>query len=418
MIEKLKNKTYHILRRTEKYTKTDMVYLASGSFWLFLKTFLSIAIAFGLSVAFANLMPQAAYGEYKYILSIFGFLAIPTLFGMGTAVTKAVARGCEGTPLAAIKTKILWGILGSVGSIFVAFYYFTQGNIKLAGAFGIIAVFLPFVDTFSLFNTVLTGKKLFKISVLYESSIQAVSALAIALTLFFTNNLLIILSSYFISYTITRLIAFWIVIAKHTDNKKIDDSAIPYGKHLSVMEVLSIIAETVNSVLLWHFAGAAPVAIYSFAKAIPAQISSALQRITTLAFPKFAIRDFEQIKQSLISKMLKMLILMIIIVAAYFIAAPYIYNIFFPQYTEAIFYSQIFALTLLFFPQKFIGTAFQAHAHTKALYISTTIVPIIRLIFTITLIPPFGIMGAIIAELIARACNLFIISFLFVRARI
>lgn len=418
MIEKLKNKTYHILRRTEKYTKTDMVYLASGSFWLFLKTFLSIAIAFGLSVAFANLMPQAAYGEYKYILSIFGFLAIPTLFGMGTAVTKAVARGYEGTPLAAIKTKILWGILGSVGSIFVAFYYFTQGNIKLAGAFGIIAVFLPFVDTFSLFNTVLTGKKLFKISVLYESSIQAVSALAIALALFFTNNLLVILASYFISYTITRLIAFWIVVAKHTDNKKIDDSAIPYGKHLSVMEVLSIIAETVNSVLLWHFVGAAPVAIYSFAKAIPAQISSALQRITTLAFPKFAMRDFEQIKQSLISKMLKMLILMIVIVTAYFIAAPYIYNIFFPQYTEAIFYSQIFALTLLFFPQKFIGTAFQAHARTKALYISTTIVPIIRLILTVALIPPFGIMGAIIAELIARACNLLIISFLFVRARL
>lgn len=106
---------------------------------------------------------------------------------------------------------------------------------------------------------------------------------------------------------------------------------------------------------------------------------------------------------------------MVIIVITYFITAPYIYTVFFPQYTESIFYSQIFALTLLFFPQKFIGTVFQAHAHTKALYISSTIVPIVRIILMLALIPPFGIMGALVAEICARAFNLLLVSFLFVR---
>lgn len=417
MIQNTKNTIYGLLRKTERYTKTDMVYLASGSFWLFLKTFLTVGIAFGLSIAFANFLPKETYGEYKYIFSIFGFLAIPTLMGMGTAVTKSVARGYEGTPVAAIKTKIYWGFLGSFASLSVALYYFTQENTRLAGAFCIIAVFLPFVDTFSMFNTILTGKKLFKISVLYETSIQAISAATIALALFLTDNILAIIASYFISYTLSRFIVFRIIVKRYVANNNIEKTAISYGMHLSAMEILSNISETVNSILLWHFAGAAPVAIYSFAKAIPSQISSALQRITTLAFPKFAVRQFKEIKESLIGKMLKMFVLMALIVVAYWITAPYVFAFFFPQYSDAIWYSQIYALTLLFFPQKFIGTAFQAHARTKALYVSTTIVPIIRLILTITLIPLFGIMGAIIAELCARGCNLILISYLFVRAR-
>ena len=34
MFKNFKDKTYNLLRWSEKYTKTDMVYLAQGSFWL------------------------------------------------------------------------------------------------------------------------------------------------------------------------------------------------------------------------------------------------------------------------------------------------------------------------------------------------------------------------------------------------
>ena len=67
MIKKYKNSVYTFLRKTEKYTKTDMVYLASGGFWLSIKTALSILIALSLSIAFANLLPKETFGEYKYI---------------------------------------------------------------------------------------------------------------------------------------------------------------------------------------------------------------------------------------------------------------------------------------------------------------------------------------------------------------
>lgn len=417
MINALKHKTYGFLRKTEKYAKTDMIYLARGGFWLSIKTALSMLVAFGLSVAFANLLPRDIYGEYKYVFSIFGLLAIPTLLGMGTSVTKSVSQGYEGTPVAAIKMKIQWGMLSSVASAAVAVYYFLHGNIGLAGAFGIVAIFIPFVDTFSLFNAITTGKKLFKVSVVYETIIQLITAVAIAVTLFLTDDLFLILVVYFTSYTVVRLIIFQIVMKKHTTNRKIDSHALTYGKHLSVMEVLGVISGTLDSILLWQFLGAGPLAVYSFARAIPMQINGALKKITVLAFPKFAERDFQSTKGGLTPKLVKMFLLIAIIVIVYIIAAPYIYGAFFPQYTDAIIYSQVFALSLLLFPQKFIATLFQAHARKKALYISSTITPIIRIVLAFILIPSFGIMGAIFTELGARAINMLIISFMFIRMR-
>lgn len=417
MIQALKNKTYGFLRKTEKYTKTDMVYLASGGFWLSMKTVLAMVAAFGLSVAFANLLPKETFGEYKYVFSLFGLLAIPTLLGMGSAVTKSVAQGYDGTTIAALKIKMRWGLWGSAASVAIALYYFLQGNVILAGSFAIVAVFLPFIDTLNLFNAITTGKQLFKVSIIYEAVIQVSTAVIIITTLFFTNNLPIILLAYFISYTAIRFIVFHIVIKKHTKNNNVDHNALTYGKHLSVMEVLGVISGTLDSILLWQFLGAGPLAVYSFAKAIPTQINGVLKKLVTLALPKFAQRDFQEIKKTLFHKMVVLFLIIAVIVIAYIIAAPFIYHTFFPQYTDAILYSQVLAVSLLLFPQKFIATAFQAHTRKKALYISSTITPIVRIILAIALIPSFGIMGAIFTEIGARAFNALVILYIFMKTR-
>lgn len=405
MSNDLRERAYNLLRWSERYTKTDMVYLASGGFWLTLKTIGGILIALSVSVAFANLLPKETYGEYKYIFSIFGLLAITTLIGMGTAVTKSVAQGYDGTTTRALKQKMLWGMFGSVAAAGIALYYFIQGNMGLAGAFGLITVFLPFVDTLSLFNTVLTGKRLFRESMFFELTIQFVASAVLIGSMFVTDQLVYILATYFLAYTIARLIAFKIVIRQYTDNDNADPSAISYGKKLSSMEILGVVAETVDSILLWQFVGPAPVAIYAFAKGIPTQMSSAMQRLMTLAFPKFAARDFASIKQTLGERMLKLFLIMAAIVTAYFFAAPYIFALLFPQYMEAVVYTQIYSLILLLFPLKLIGTVFQAHAHTKALFATSTFSPLVRITLAVILIPTFGIPGAIGAELGARVFN-------------
>lgn len=412
-MQKITEQLHRLLRWTEKYTKTDMVYLAHGSFWLILKRFVAGGIAISLALAFANLLDPTTYGEYKYVFSIFALLAIPTLLGMGDATTKSVAQGFEGTVIPALRTKILWGTIGSALSAGIAIYYYLMGNTTLAGAFFIITIFLPFVDTLGIFNSILTGKRLFKISILYETASQGISALVITATLFFTNNLLIILASYFCIYTLSRFIIFKVIMRLHKKNDAVDTTAIPYGKHLSAMRIIGTISESLDSILIWQFVGPAPLAVYAFAKAIPTQIRETLTSIPKIAFPKFAQRDFSEIRKTLLRRMFLIFLVVLVIIVIYIILAPYIFRILFPQYTESVFYSQLFALTLLFFPQKFIGMAFQAHAHKKALYISSTVAPISKIIFSIIFVPTFGILGAVMADIGGRTVNLFVLSYLF-----
>ena len=105
----LLNKIYKILRYSEKYTKTDMVYLAKGEFWLVSGQIISSAATFLLAIAFANLLPKETYGIYKYVLSIFGLLAISTLRGVEAALSQAVAKNYDGDFLVILKTKMKYG---------------------------------------------------------------------------------------------------------------------------------------------------------------------------------------------------------------------------------------------------------------------------------------------------------------------
>ena len=58
----LKQTIFRMLRWSERFTKTDMVYLAKGSFWMMAKQVGVSIISFGLAIAFANLLPQETYG--------------------------------------------------------------------------------------------------------------------------------------------------------------------------------------------------------------------------------------------------------------------------------------------------------------------------------------------------------------------
>ncbi len=328
IIIRLKRIIYRLLRRSEKYTKTDMVYLAKGGFWLSLGQIISSVSTFLLAIAFANLLPKEVYGTYKYVLSLLGLLAISTLSGMGTAVTRAVAQGNDGSFLPALKLKIRWGLLGGLASLGLAGYYYLQGNIQLTFAFLITAIFIPFMDSFSLYGSLLAGKKRFDVSSKYGIFIKIIASLLIFITLCFTKNLLAILFIYLASYTLLRLIVLKLSL-KYIENKKEDPESISYGKHLSLMNIISLIASQIDKILIFHFLGAGQLAVYSIAIALPEQIKGVLKNISNLALPKFSEKKSEEIKKTLYQKMRLFYIVLLFIVIVYWLLAPTLFKLLF-----------------------------------------------------------------------------------------
>lgn len=395
-LNKTKTKIRNLLIWSQRYTQTDNIYLARGGFYLTLNQGASVAASFLLAIAFANLLDPSTYGNYKYILSLREILSIFCLGGIGTAVAQAVARGLEGSFYSGFKTKLKWGLLGSLTAIGVAIYYFVRGNEILSIPLLITAIFLPLMQASRIYGNFLSGRKLFNFASKYGIITQIVSAVAIVLTLFLTKNLFWLIAVYFVSNTFLNYFFYLLTKSRFRPNKKEESKTLSYGKHLSLMAIISKISKHLDKILLFTFVGSAELAVYSFAILIPDQITNILSNIHALAFPKLAVKSWQEIRRNLMKKVWKFFALIAVIIALYIIIAPYIYKIIFPKYLISIPYSQLFIFSLVSVPTSLLATAFRAKMMKKQLYLSK-IASFARLIFLVVLVPSFGILGAILA---------------------
>ena len=406
------NFLYRFLRKTQKYTGTDNVYLARGGFWLVFGQTIENAVSFLLAVAFANLIDQETYGNYKYILSLSGTLGIFSLLSMGSAVIQATARGTEGSFYTGFKTRLKWGSIGSLLALGLAVYFWRQENELFPIPLLIMAVFLPLMNAANVYNAFLSGRKLFDVGAWYSVGNRIISILPMIIVLLLTKNLFWLIAVFFISNTAANYFFYLLTKRKFQPNKKEDPQTLPYGKHLSLAGIISVIADYLDKILLFNFIGPAQLAIYSFAILIPDQIKSVIGNIPTLAFPKLASKSEEDIKKTLMKKFWKLAFLAGIITMLYVVISPIFYKIFFPQYLDALRYTQVFALTFLFFPASLLGTALEAKMKTKKIYLLKAF-SLIRIILFVVLIPIYGIWGLIAARLGMQALNLSLTLFLF-----
>lgn len=413
MIKKLRLFITKILIGSQKITGTDNVYIAKHGSYLAIGNIISMAAAFLLSIVFARLLPKEIYGQYRYILSIFALLGISSLQGINDAIIRAVANGFEGTLKQGLKTKLRWSLIGSIASICIALYFWTQGNSEFTISFLIIAVFLPFFKGGEIYQFYLTGKKLFGKRVSYTTLIQILATASIIITLFLTRNLVILILVYFLSYSLLRMFfLFWTIKRTKPNNTK-DKETISYGKHLSLMGVIGLVAQEIDKVLLFNFIGPVQLAIYSFASLPIQYLSTPFEIIQELAFPKLSTRPAEEIKKALPKKLIKSIIFILAIILIYIFIAPYFYKILYPQYLESVFYSRLLSLTILVFPISMMTISLQAKMKTKELYKILTINPIIQIILLAILTPIYGILGIIIAKLLSNIFYFFLTWFYF-----
>ncbi len=403
VIKNTKKKIRNWLLWSQKYTQTDMLYLSKGGFWLFMGQMVNFLANFLLIMAFTNWLSKETFGTYKYVLSLLGILSIPSLSGLNTAVLNAAAKNEDGSFLLAFKLKLKWGFWGSLASLLVASYYFLQGNQLLAVCFLIVACFLPFFNSFSLYDSFLSGKKKFALQNRFSILTQIISLIFLGGTIFFTKNIFIILLAYFLPLTLTYALFFYLTKRNINLQNKVDKKTISFGKHLSLMSIVGNVSSQIDKIILWHFLGPVPLAVYSLAMMMPDKIKDLLKILGALAMPKLVVKPINELKGVMSKKTFQLFILAIPIMVLYILVAPYLFKWFFPQYTGAVVYSQIYALILLFFPRVLSGSVLSAKQKTKELYIGSLVLTPIYWVLLLVLIPFFGLWGAIVSFLILEA---------------
>lgn len=411
-MQNIRQKTHDILRWSEKYTKTDMVYLGKGGLWLSVIQASGAISALILSIFFAHFFPKDSFGTYKYVLALSGIIGSLTLTGLGPAITQSVARGFEGSLKQGFKENFKWGLGIIVVSLVGSTYYFLHDNFILAVSLIIIAIASPIIDGASYFSSYLSGKKDFRTLAKLSAVGNVLSALFLVCTLLVTKNILIIIGIYFASYTAIAYCSYFYTLHKHKPGNTTDPEMIPYAKHLTLMGIVSTLAEQADKVIVFHYAGAIELAIYTFAVAIPTQIRGLLKGIAVLAFPKFAAGDLETARKSIPRKMLTFFLIVLPVILIYILCAPLIYKVLFPQYVSAVKMSQIFSLSLLAYSNVIPGAFLQAQKKIKSLYSVHITVSVIRIFMLFIGIQLFGVWGIIYARIAHEFVGL-IISLIF-----
>jgi O-antigen/teichoic acid export membrane protein len=181
-----------------------------------------------------------------------------------------------------------------------------------------------------------------------------------------------------------------------------DEGMLTYSKHLSIMGIITGIGGNLDQILLFHFVGAAQLAVYNFATAIPDQIKGISKTLDAMLQARLVGRSGSEIKSAMKNKVFWYFILALICVVAYIVFAPYIFSIFFPSYMDSVWYSQIYALWILttsFDPYGTYITAKKLILEGYIIDISYSIVQIIGMVIGVLY---WGILGLIVARVVTR----------------
>ena len=396
----------------ERITHTDLEYLFTNGFWLTLSQIGIALTAFVLSIAFAHFVTKDTYGTYRYLLSIFWTLTAFSLTGLPTAMARAIARGEDGAYVESFWLSLIWSWPMVLISLGLAGYYYLHGNQMLTIGALIIAFIGPFMQSTYLFGSFLEGKKAFKTSAITGIILNVVPALALLITMFFTKNPLIYLGVYLVGNAGTAAVISIVVYMKLKTNTKKSEKLLTLGGHFSAMNILATIAGQIDRLLVYHYLGAAELAIYTFATAMPDQVKNVFNNVAILAFPKFAKRPLSEIKTTLNYRLFGFMGLMVLVTIAYIILAPLVFHILFPAYAASIVYSQLYALGLIAIGSIIPVAVLQAHAANRELYVFNTVSSVFQIGILFPAITMFGLVGIVVARIISRFFNLILLEIL------
>lgn len=406
-----------LLRASEKYTKTDMVYLVSRSGLTVLAQLITASATLVFAIVVGHVLPKETYGEYKYVLSLIGILSLFSLNSIGSAVLQSTAQGYTGALRKGFWLNIRWSFVVFAGALVGALYYFILGNTTLAAELLIGGSLSPFLASANLYGSYLAGKKDFIRQMLYSIADNVATTAVMILTVLSTQSPLILVAMYFVANLLGALFFYARTRALYEAPRAAhDESMLSYSKHLSVIGILGGIADAIDKVLIFHYIGAAELAIYSFATALPNQFRTPIKTLDTMIQTGFVGRSSADIRQSITNKFMWYGIASVVVTTLFILCAPFLFHIFFPAYRESIPYAQVYMLGFLAITFDPAGSYLASRKKVREFYINGVFFSICQILTMLVGVWYWGVLGLVCAAVITRLLNALLVYFLYRRA--
>lgn len=385
-----------------KKMKFDAEYFISSGIIISLGQIIVNLLHFLLIWLFANFTSKDSYGFYVYGFTLIGLLTIFTLPGVLTSFRREVALGNEGVFLPLWKTSFKWGFLGSIICIIIVL-----SNIADNSGLNTFLVFcsfaLPLRGSNSIYTGYYNGKKNFKMASVLSILLASIVTFVVGLTILLAKNVFLALI-----FSITCEIIFNSVVCLyiylHLNQTPLgEEEAISYGKKLSFLTIPDIIAHWIDKLVVGSLLGLEDLAIYSIVTVVPENIKFLVKPIGRIAFPKFVVMNEHDARKRLFLALFQLVLFASIIVLGYILLSPMFFSIVFPKYKDEVWLSQIFMLYFVISPWSILyGSYLEAKKKTERLFALRLTFAITLILLIVVLVPPFGLLGVVLARLFAR----------------
>ncbi len=393
-----------------------MIHLTKGGFWLLFGYISQTVTGLILMVAFTNLTSKETYGTYQFIMAGAGIITGFTLSGMGTAISRAVAKGSDGALPYGFQKQFLWNMGVIIAGTIAGAYYFIVGKPDLGIAFLMVGVFEALLSGLSLYKPFLVGKELFKENVTIGIWRKSIPIVVILIALFLTDNPIILVFAYYISSTISTALMYLLVRQRYPAPPAPDPELLNLSKHLSVVGLATRITANVDKMLIFYFLGPVQVAVYTLALFPVTHVENLFSLVGQLVLPRFVRQELPAIKKDLFRKVWIFFCAITVAVVGYILIAKYVFGLFFPAYPEAILLTQVAMLSMLVKPRSLFEQAFTAHNMKRSLYIYRISSAVIKVVLLIILIPMYGLWGAVWAFLATHVYSSILSATLFYKS--
>lgn len=371
--------------------------------WLFFGKISLLLLSFITMSAFSRWLTPETYGAYQFVIAIATILAIWTLPGMDMALIRAIAQKKDGIYEDVFHQRLLYGLFSAFFALGICIWYFVNNNTTLGITFAIIATLLPLREASMSYWHYWTGRQSFGKQSLYQLTSASITTLCLLTAAFYTNSLPVLVTVFFGVQALLDYVFYKLTLSSLRNNDK-DSSTINYGKQLTLMRVISTIANQIDKIIIWKILGPAAVATYVFALEPINKVRNVLP-IQYLALPKLSEKPVAERKDNLFYKFMILVALCAAGILTIIVSAPLFFSVAFPNYVHAVPYLQWLSLTLFIIPFSLLNSALTAEVRTRELFIIQILVPLTKIFFLLFCIPLWGIWGAVIALLAGALVN-------------
>lgn len=350
----------------------------------------------------ARLLPVTTFGEFRYLLAIFGIAGTFSLTGIHASIIRGIARGDTAVVRGAMKRILAMSLLGSLLLLATAAFKASHQEKEIALNLVFIALLFPLYCISGLYGPILTGKNEIRKVAKITTVTNIIFSFLFLPLICSTKSLTHITLGYFVVDIILRL-SNTLIEVRHTPSRGDAREHLRLGTHLSAINMIQSAAFQLDQLLIQYFFGYASLANYNIALLIPDQIKDFASSMSTVVLKRYSEHiDARKVLRNTRRHFWIVLSGSALIVLAYALAAPPLFAWLFPQYSHQAWISVLYAGSLLSLSSMVGVNFFQAHNQTKTLWQLFGVNTAVQISANLVLIPVYGNLGAIYSRILSR----------------